>query len=236
MKMRKYLRIITLTLLVTGIIFGCKKDSTSKPNCRIITASSTGTGASQFNFTYNSAGELIFVSSGPSTTSIAHSGNTVITISENGGVFTDKRIVTLNSNGLASNIRIENDETGTSWTNYTYEYSGTDVIKDTYTSSMGGAPEITTYTWSGGNLMTASGASTATFSYYTDKPAQGDYLFLSQLVNGYQVIRNKNAAKSFLSGSAIFNFDYTTDTDEKISSIIVTGSSPTTLTYQYQCN
>lgn len=233
--MKKYLRIIIVALLVAGIASGCKKDSTPKPTCRIITAS----GASgQANFTYNSEGKLISVSEGSMTTSLAYSGNTIITHSKNAGVFYEKKIITLNSNGLASNARIESDMAGTNWQNYFYEYNGSEVIKQTLTNSMGSTPEVTTLTWSGGNVIAISAAGyTQALEYYTDKSARaGDYLQLSQLSGGYQILRNKNIVKSVLQGASILNFDYTYDADGKITSVIISGSASDTYTYQYQCN
>lgn len=234
--MKKYLRILTVAFSVTSILFSCKKDSsTSKPTCRIITVSGT---SGQSNFSYNSEGKLISISSGTLVTSLAYSGNTVIAIINKAGVFDKKKIITLNSNGLASNVRIENDLAGTNWENFAYEYSGMELIKDAYTSSVSGNPVVSTYAWSGGNLISNSNpASTTTLEYYTDKTSQaGEYFFLTQLREGYQILRNKNAVKSVSSGSNIITFDYTYDADGKITSLIVTGSSSATFTYQYQCN
>jgi hypothetical protein len=70
-----------------------------------------------------------------------------------------------------------------------------------------------------------------------NKPAKaGDYFHITQFVEGYQSIRNKNALKSILTGSNISNIDYPSDADGKITSLILTGSSSATLIYQYQCN
>jgi hypothetical protein len=239
--MKKYLKLILITSLSTGLLCSCKKDNTPpKPTCRIITASGTGY-SGQTNFSYNSEGKLISISAGTLTISLAYSGNTVIAISkETGGApYYQKQIITLNSNGLALNVRIEADIAGTNWTNDVYEYSGSEVIKNTSTNSAGGTPVIETYTWSGGNLITIKSdrSGTVTLGYYTDKAAQaGDYFSLSQLQAGYQILRNKNAVKSILSGSDIINFDYTIDADGKITSLIATGSSPYSYSYQYQCN
>ena len=236
--MVKYLRIITVALLVTGILFSCKKDSTSaKSDCRIIASSRTG--YDQVNFSYNSEGKLSSVSWGPNTTYLVYSGNTILASPSATGVAYYKNIITLNSNGLASDVRTETtNSTGPStWDNSAYEYSGSELIKATQTSSGIGGRDITTYTWSGGNLITvASITGSVTYSYYTDKPAQGDYLFISELQQGYSLIRNKNALKSLSSGSLILNFAYTYDADGKVTSITQTGSSSTTYTYQYQCN
>jgi hypothetical protein len=133
--MKNYLRILAIVLLATGVAPGCKKDSNSpNPTCRIITALA---GSAQTNFAYNSSGELISISSGALTTSLAYSGNTVIAVSTNAGVFQKKKIITLNSNGLASNARIETDAAGTVWENYVYEYNGSELIKLTQTNSAG---------------------------------------------------------------------------------------------------
>jgi hypothetical protein len=233
--MKKYLRMITVSLLATGILFGCKKDSAPKPTCVIITASGSG---GPTNFTYNSEGKLTSISAGALTKSLAYSSNTVICITTNSGVFDNKKIITLNSNGLAANVRIENNMAGTYWENYVFEYNGTELTKQTLTNYAGGAPTIATCTWNGGNLVTSVvGTTTTTFEYYENKPTKaGDYFHITQFIEGYESIRNKNALKSVLAGSNISNIDYPSDADGKITSLILTGSTSATVTYQYQCN
>ena len=105
-------------------------------------------------------------------------------------------------------------------------------------NSVGSAPEVTTLTWGGGNVTAiTSGGSTQSLEYFTDKTARaGDYLQLSQLQGGYQILRNKNMVKSVLQGTSILNFDYTYDEDGKTTSVKITGSASDTFTYQYQCN
>lgn len=235
-KMKKNSTIVLVTLIVTCIVSGCKKDSVVlKPTCRIITASG---GSGQLNFSYDSEGRLASTSSGALTVSIAYNGNTVITNTRKNDVFYEKKIITLNSNGLASNARIETDIAGTNWENYLYEYSGSEVIKQTYTTSADPMPVVSTLTWSGGNLVAiTTPTSTTTLDYYKDKTAQeGDYLLLQQLQSGYQILRNKNLVKSVLSGSNISSFDYAIDADGKITSMTLQGSSSGTYTYQHQCN
>ncbi|HEX7493884.1 MAG TPA: hypothetical protein VF346_06680 [Bacteroidales bacterium] len=230
-------KLFLMAVLIAAVLGSCKKDSTPKPICKIITATSSDVGTSAYNFSYNSDGTLNSSSHGSSLTTFSYSPNTIIETTTNGGAFGSKKTITLNANGLASNVRTENNVTGTSWNNTLYEYSGAELIKSTDSDSAGDPVDISTFTWSGGNLTSITGSSTETLAYYTDKPAQtGDYLSLIQLVFGYQIYRVKNALKSSVSGSSNISFSYTYDADGKITSVSVVSISTTTLTYQYQCN
>ena len=218
---------------------GCKKDKdeAKKPDCRIITVTPTTSGSS-FNISYNSDGKISTISTGSDITSFAYSGSTIIATTTNSGTFGSKKIITLNANGMATNVKTEFNASGTDWSNDVYEYSGTELIKATTTSSSGGAPNVSTVTWSNGNLVSiSSGSGVSTLDYFTDKPAQtGDYLSLAQLVAGYQIYKTKNAIKSLFSGSTITSFDYSFDGDNKITSLTATGGSNITYSYQHQCN
>jgi hypothetical protein len=194
--------------------------------------------SSDLNMTYNAEGKLSAFNVNTIITTFAYSGNTIIADGTNGGAFSSKRIITLNANGLAANVKTETVAGGATWYNDAYEYSGTQLIKHTYTNSSNVTPEITTCTWSGGNLISVSTASsTSTLEYYADKPAQtGDYLDLIQLIQGFRIYKTKNAVKSILnSGSSINNFSYNF-ADGKIVSVAVTGNTSMTYNYQYQCN
>ena len=240
MKILKPLTNVTLVLITISFFSACKKDKDAapKPNCRIITATPSSSSSDPFNLTYNSDGKLSTISSGNNVTTFAYSGNTAIATTNTSGVFSSKTIITFNSSGLASNVKTEHDLTGTSWNNQAFEYNGTELIKSTSTSSGGGTPSVSMLTWSDGNLVSlTSGSSTTTLDYYADKPAQtGDYLYLAQLVSGYQIYKTKNLLKSILSGTDITSFDYNFGSDGYISSVTVSGTTPTTYTYQYQCN
>jgi hypothetical protein len=236
----KTTQLATAAALLTIIsLAGCKKDKdeAKKPDCRIITITPTPSG-SAFNISYNSDGKISTISTGSDVTTFAYSGNTVIATTTNSGTFSSKKIITLNAQGLATNVKTENNASGTDWNNDLYEYSGTELIKATSTSSTGGTPSVSTLTWSNGNLVSiTSGSNVSTIDYFTDKPAQvGDYLHIAQLVGGFQIYRTKNAIKSLLSGSSITSFDYSFDADNKITSLTATGSSNVTFTYQHQCN
>jgi len=235
----KTIRLTTVTSLVIILAFtACKKDNDEKkkPNCRIITI--TPTTGNAFNISYNSEGKTSTISTGNDVTTFAYSGNTIIGTTTTSGTFSSKKIITVNSNGLATNVKTEFNSSGTNWSNDVYEYSGTELIKSTSTSSSGGTPSVSTITWSNGNLISVtSGSSVSTVDYYTDKPAQtGDYLNIAQLVGGFQIYKTKNAIKSLLSGSSITSFDYNFDGDGKITALTATGGSNITYSYQHQCN
>lgn len=236
----KTIRLTTLASLLMILAFpACKKDKDEKkkPTCRIITITPSPSGTA-FNISYNSEGKISTLSSGNDVTTFAYSGNNVIGTTTTSGTFSAKKIITLNANGLATNVKTEFNASGTNWSNDVYEYSGTELIKATSTSSGGGTPSVSTVTWSNGNLVSiTSGSSVSTVDYYTDKPAQeGDYLDIAQLVGGFQIYRTKNAIKSLFSGSTITSFDYNFDTDGKITSLTATGGSNITYSYQHQCN
>jgi len=234
-------KLFLMAVLVTAVLVSCKKDSTPDPICRIITVTLVPvSGKDQiYNFTFNSDGKLSSRSDTTSITTFAYSGSTVIATTNNAGVFASKGIFTLNANGMASNVRTETNVAGTNWYNQAFEYSGTEVIKSTYTSSVGGVPTVNTINWNGGNLVSVASGSTiiTTVEYYTDIPAQtGDYLNLAQQNEGYEIYRTKNAVKSLISGSNISNFSYSRDPGGKITSMVLTSGSASTYNYQYQCN
>ena len=233
-------KLFLMAVLIAIALSSCKKDSAPKPTCKIITVTlvPSGGGTTTYNYSYNSEGKLSTSSSGLYSTTFSYSGNTVIESNTHGGVFESKEIITLNANGLASNVKTENNETGTLWDNTVFEYSGTELIKSTDTNSAGDPVVVTTFTWSGGNLVSiTTGSSTSTLVYYTDKPAQtGDYVSFLQLLFGFEIYRVKNAIKSSGEGSAITSYSYSYDTDGKIASMTVTGNSTSTFNYQYQCN
>ncbi len=231
-------KLLLIAVIITVAFASCKKDNPPKPVCRIITITPSSGGALPYNLSYNTDGKLVTSSHGTSITTFSYSANTIIQSTTNGGVFGSKETITLNAYGLASNVRTETNVAGTIWSNTLYEYSGAELIKSTDTNSAGDPVDISTFTWSGGNIVSiTSGSSTSTLAYYTDKPAQtGDYFSLLQLLFGFDIYRVKNAIKSSTDGSSATNISYTYDTDGKIASITVTGNGTSSINYQYQCN
>jgi hypothetical protein len=232
-------KLILLAVLITVALASCKKDDAIKTSCKIITAIQVPAGlSSTYSFTYNSEGKLSTIKDDKLTSVIVYGGNTiVVNTTSAGGFFHSKKIITLNTNGFASNCKTENDLTGDKWENDTFEYNGAELIKATSTTSDGGVPYIETYTWSGGNIVSiTSGSTISTLEYFKDKPSQdGDILNFNQLTAGYNIVKVKNILKSVSAGSEITNFEYKFDADGKIASFVGIGSSTYTQTYQYQC-
>lgn len=147
--------------------------------------------------------------------------------------------MTINGTGLAANVRSEHSDDGTDWGNEAYDYDGNQASKLNYTSSDAGSAEISTFQWSGGNLVSIDDNGNVTnVVYYTDKSTQpGDYLSLSQLIQGYEVFRNKNMIKSITDGTYITCITYTFDTDGKVTSLKEgDGTDVTAYGLSYQCN
>ena len=221
---------------LTTLFSSCSKDD-PKPVCKIITV--TPTTGDAVNISYNDEGKINTVISGNSTTTFAYSGNTVIATKLTAGLFSSRMIATYNANGLATNVKTETNESGTDWNNLAFDYSGVELIKQTFTNSAGSTPSITTIGWSGGNPTTiTSGSSITTVEYYDNISGQsGDYWDISQLIQGYSIIRAKKAIKSVLSGSTISTINYVIDSDGKITGLTTTsGSSSSGFNYQHQCN
>jgi len=230
-----------LAILIAIVLFvSCKKNDVARhPVCNITTVNA-GTG-DPFNISYNSEGKIASVTQGTISKNFQFSGNTLVINETNSGGFANKYIVTLNEFGLATNVKNEETADGTDWNNLQFEYNGKEVVKQTSTTSAGGATDITTITWTNGNPTSiAHGGNASTIEYYADKPSQaGDYWNLIQLINnGFYFIASKNAMKSLVAGGVRTNLFYTSDADGKFTGVIVDDGTPpvSTYTYQYQCN
>jgi YD repeat-containing protein len=228
--------VLSIILLVTG----CKKDPPAeqqqKDPCKVTSVSVNGTSVA---LTYNDDGTVSSVTSSGGTRTYTYSDNTVTQTTTVLGQFVQKIIVTQNSAGFATNVRTEYSADGSDWTNEVYEYDGNQVSKLTYTDSESDEPEVSTFKWSGGNLVSVTdGDDITTIDYYTDKPSQaGDYVFASQLVQGYFVFSNKNLVKTITDGDDVSNITYIFGDDGKINSFSEDdGSDVTTYNFTYQCD
>jgi hypothetical protein len=233
-----------LLLAITIISFtNCSKSDSApqkpKQTCHIITVSENST---TYNISYNSDGKITKVAYDTYVSSFTYGGNAIIINTTNSGSFSTKRTITLNDNGLVINIRDEYDASVTTLSNSALDYRGDELIKLTSTSNSGGAPSVTTYSWTNGNLTDVTSDSySQTYDYYTDKPvADWDYLrFQLQLSygNSVNIINNKNMIKSTSDGSTTTNFGYTFDEDGKVTAVSTNdGTTADILNYQYQCN
>jgi YD repeat-containing protein len=233
----KTLRILNATILIltiAGTFNGCKKSNDKKPACRIIAVATTPTG-SAYDLSYNGDGKLSRVTLGNNVTIFEYAATTTIVTTLDSGVFISKTTVRENADGLATNVRREYDVAGTNWTNDVYEYNGVELARSTSTSATSDSASIGTYRWSNGNMVAAiSGTTITTLDYYTDRSRQkGDYLYLAQSLQGFEVYRNKNMLKSL--STSRFSYDF--DADGKVTSVIInSGGSTSFLDYRYQCN
>jgi len=227
---------ILLIVLLAATLAGCKKNSDKNPatTCRIISMRDTVNNNTN-DLTYNSHGKLSSLVQGSLITTYEYADNKVVVTQTNGGVLISKTTAVLNNDGLAVNVHMETPQTGIAWRNNLHEYAGQQIVKTTTTSADGSPAEITTYQWSGGNLISAiTDADTASYGYYPDEPSQqGDYLSIGQMLQGYEEIRTKNLFRNI--GDNTFSYNFAPD--GKISSIrSVTGGVPDfEYQYQYKC-
>ena len=230
---------LCLTLLagfiISNFLSSCKKDATpSKPNCKIVAVIA---GNNATSFTYDTDGRLSSKSSSAGTDRFTYNGNTINITSTNGTTVNSVKTVTLNANGLASNVST-NDGAGTHLSDIVYEYQGTELSKETFTTPLGDTL-ITIHAFSNGNMISSqTNTDTITFGYSTGVPANtGDLWNLSNLVQGYETIRTKNVLTSIESGGNISTINYVFDTEGKITGLNnVSNGVLVTFSYQYDCN
>lgn len=233
---------------------GCKKDNTgNKPDCRIVKISEP-LGNTEV-FSYDAKGRILKIDYGSWATSFSYVGDSII----KDGAW--KSVYALNSNGLLAFERREYNSSSAQWQTRTFEYEGTQLKKLTAKSYSGDFTR--TYTWSNGNMVlehTEGNLYTQdiAYEYYTDKPyGAGDAQSWDFLENGVETIRNKNLLKKYTSTFSDYrnpdptnppgiptieketgSYTYTFDSDGKIISMTAgeNNSTPSTYTYEYQCN
>lgn len=167
-------------------IYSCKKpqpvnDGSQKdPTCRVVTLIWSLT-RDTFHITYNNSGKISKLSSGESVSNFEYSGNTMIKTRFDSGVLKERKIITTNAAGLATNIRTEEIVQGVVvWHNQAYQYNGEEVSGATLTYSGSSYTNTITYTWQNHNMAGVKNnisPAVLEFQYYTDKPRQdGDYM------------------------------------------------------------
>jgi hypothetical protein len=233
------------TVIIASAIFSCKKNNDKKAECRIVTITASGSGDNTiYNLTYNNEGNISVLStSGTSGTTkvFNYNGNTVIATSANSnGDFQGRDSITLDAKRKPLNIRSFSDEDGTNFTNSRFEYNGDDLLKIHTLSSGSTTPETQVATSVNGNMVSlTANSSTSTLEYFTDKKLQqGDFLNISNFIQyGLSIYPHKNLVKTIASGTNILNFNYEFNPDGTISRVTATsGTTVSTVSYQYQCN
>ena len=232
---------ILIALFSTVILNACsKKNSAANKNYRIITVNYPA--GILYNFTYTVDGKLRTVTYGNYATIFEYYPNHVVSTTFYSGIFNKKETITLNSTGLATNVRLEPGPSGETWGNFIYEYNGEQLIKRTFTSSTAGTPTVLVYNWTNGNNSSQyiDGKLFIQYEYYTDNGIQtGELNYLKQqFINGYEVLRNKNLTKvsTYSTGSKEY-FTYAFDAAGKITTATFqAGTTIINYNYQYQCN
>jgi len=231
--------VFLLPILFMFSVTGCKKNKAIEPDCYVIVI--VPSSGAPVNFSYNSEGEIESIKEGLNSISFIYKTDSIIASQTRNNIFYEKRKYKLNSNGFPSNVRIESDQSGNNWINYSYEYNGTELKKMTITTSSAGLSQVYNYTWNNGNLTSITdGTNTHTYEYYSDKTYRvGDACFLMERLHDYGVgvMRTKNMRKSdqYVSpaGSYTLNYNYEFDSKGKVTAV-----KENSLTYnlQYQCN
>jgi len=234
MKKRKLFSTALVSLFIISAFISCKKNGpTPKPNCKIVAEIA---GNKAISFAYNAEGKLRLIS-GATTDKFTYNGNIIIITNSTGATINTISTVTLNANGLASNVSVVN-AAGSNLSNTAFEYNGNELSKSTLTNP--GGVDIITYNWSGENIVSSQEGSTITlFDYLPDKPAQsGDFWGMLSLAKGFETIKTKNVLKSFTTPGSTTTINYTFDADGKITGLtgIGNGTILLALTYQYECN
>ncbi len=222
---------------------GCTKNNPANPTlpgCKIIHVTKDVGGSE--DITYNSDGTIKTFTQFGRVYTLVYNGNTYTATGTLNGNFFSKSTVTFNVDSLITNSRTSPLQNGSNWQNIAYQYNGTQLSKETFTTDSTTAILVTDYQWSGGNLTSSISYGplynySTTYTYYTNKPNQdGDY-FSTLGFGSINTIRNKNLLKSIANDSSVGDITYTFDTDGKITSWIIDyGTYTHTNAYTYQCN
>jgi hypothetical protein len=230
-----YSIVITATLL----FWGCKKDSDKEPPvpvCRVQTLTESST---VLSFLYDSSKRVSRVASSDGTLEeYSYKGDTTRILQTQGGAFELRKIITNNAQGMATQVRIEDNPAGTTGTVLNFQYSGTELIQEIQKPIGSASTTVTIYTWSAGNLTEIrSGSTVSVLDYYTDKPSQpGNYLELVNIMEGYAIIKTKNLLKSVTQSGVTVTITYIFDKDDNITQALFTGGSGNnTIGISYLC-
>jgi len=225
---------IPAVLLITSLLFAaCAKRLNS--HCRIV-ASTLNPFDDTTRVYYRNDGKVRRVETGISITEYNYSRNQLTAIRTDTGIFTSRTVVDINSAGLATNVRVYSDQAGNAWANTAYEYVGEEVNKKTFTTSVGGREDITTYTWVDHNIFSStSNGNTTNWQYYSQfKQQVGDFLSYQELINGYAVYRTKDL---LWTGDKVQFINYEFNSNINISTVSFNvGNTRFTLKYEYECN
>lgn len=247
MKTSNSLVIISLAVFFCSTNISCKKlFGEDEKKCHITSiTTNNGTETTVFTVTYNNDGKISTLSevrTGFTQNKVFnYSGNTVlINTTDGSGSLIQFDSITVDNRGRPINIREYDDATHATWRNNVLEYNGDDMSRLIATSESSATPQISITIYNNGNMVSLQSPNgNITLEYYTNEKVQpGDYLEVSTLIQyGMTIYPHKNLVKTLATGSTIFNFNYEKNSDGYITKITATsGTSVSTVTYQYACN
>ena len=240
--MKKIILLVGALSLFILMIPSCgKKGGTSSSNCQLLTVTDSSSSSTVYNITYNNNGQLSsIVATGQNATQEEYAyaaGNKVIaSVSNSGGPVSRIDTITLNGDGYVQSV-VSYYPSNQEITTTTYTYGSNDqVLKSIYQNGSNPAA-TTTFTFTNGNLTSLTdGATTMTYTYYTNLPYQeGDLLQVSQLLGGgFPYIKNVNLLQGYTSSSGTVNLIYGFDSKGKINRVGSTVQE--SFLYQYSCD
>jgi hypothetical protein len=234
---------LTTGLLITASLLfpGCKKDKDEeppvppKPVCRTLTITESSVTAS---FVYDANKKVSRVAYSDGTIEdYTYKGDTTKILRTTSGAFEFRKIITNNADGMATQVRIEDNAAGTSGLIISYVYNGTELIQEVQKPIGSATTTVTIYTWTAGNLTELkSGTSVTTLDYYNNKESQlGNYLEAVNVSQGYNIFKTKNLVKRITQSGTATEITYTFNADNNITSAVFSGSS-SALLFTYQCD
>ncbi|MBC6491357.1 hypothetical protein ACFSQD_13645 [Flavihumibacter stibioxidans] len=191
--------------------------------------------AKQIHTIYNTSGVvtavLTYAYSYPTASSVVISGT------DKYG-FVSKSTISLNDKKLATHIRLESNESGTTWEQESFEYNGEQLVKSKVTKSNGLETEFG-YEWSNGNMIRkflfSDNSTQVEWEYYTDQDRRKmDAIALSDLASyRWETIRNKNQVKG-IKGSRTYTYTYDgNDETNKMADLLFSNNLTTDWTFKY---
>jgi len=231
-------------LLITFLAAAPKVFSQNKkPECRIVAMNSDA--GEEIRFLYDDSGRVKTITqSGNYVTHFDYYNNVILATETRNDSIVYKRIMTIGSNDMMSNLFEESYNNGMPKWNYTsYTYNGKELKGTSTITSNSSIPVQSVLTWKNGNFVSekvSDNSGEVKFEYYPDKAVQpGDYWdinLLATMGTGDKLYQNKNLVKSIRSEKSTTEISYQFDEKGKIISMTKTAENTDKIwKYEYEC-
>ncbi len=246
MKRTLFTFMLTLSILFAGCSKSNNENNEENPpaeesnpfsNCLVIRTERAG--FKPHLFTYDEKKRLIKHQYSDFESTLTYSGNTITILNTFQGNPHYKKTVTVNAQGFATNIRLDNPNL--TWSNDAFEYEGNKLVKKSTSSDNNLNLRVTRYLWEDGNMF-AEHAPNGKITEYTynknESFQQGEKSGISELELGYVLVRNKNRLHTEKTPDGLtITHIYAEDDEGKIISHNVSYSSGISYTEAilYQC-